>query len=151
MTTARERLLTDPLFYDALSGEFTPPFDAQHQRTLGRIAYDCFLNGKHVKDRSVTPPLHFRRYMPSWARLITAGVEIDTGAYGAEAPALSSISLRDATDKHLLLVANEGAKIFIGTLEGNMELELELGDKLDQARAAVTDAAQHFFDNAILL
>ncbi len=151
MAINREPFFVNPLFYDALSGEFTPPTDdKQRQHTLGRLAYASYSKGElTVEDTS--PPYLRSLYIPSWAGHVTVRADFDFDEKGFQPTTLTGILLQDKA-KRSLCVAEDGSIIYIGTVDnGDTRLPLELGEELQTARAAVTQAAQEFFDTAVLL
>lgn len=152
MTIDKNQLWVNPLFYDALSGEFTPPSDEQHRKhTLGRLAYACYTKGEHVINSESTPSYLDSFYIPSWAGHITVKADFDLDEEDPQTTALYGVLLRDRSER-TLYVANQDSGVYIGTVEGgDLEFPLELGESLQQARVAVTSATQEFFDSAILL
>lgn len=85
------RLALNPLFYDALSGEFTPSTDINHQHTLGRLAVATYEKGvdvsgnnpaySHDGEGDIDGFMDIRQYTPSWAREVLSIVECHSSQY----------------------------------------------------------------------
>lgn len=147
MTTSREPLFVRPLFYDALSGEFTAPTDnLRRKHTLGRLAYASYAKGEHRVNEDVDPPYLECLYVPSWAGHVSVQTDFDFDENGVQPTVLYGVQLKDNVER-VLYIANEHPGIYIGTVDHeDLRFPLELGDNLARARAAVTDAVQSFFE-----
>jgi len=149
-----DRLRFHPLFYDALSGEFQPPSDEEGWlHTLGRLAYASVLKGE--KDWGSSREYIFR-YNPSWAASVIVTAKCYRG-FDESLITLSSLLL-DGPKPHSLTVGStlviprleeEPPEFKLSVANDGVNAEtyvLELGEKLNNAKVAVTEAAQEFFN-----
>ena len=140
MSIRPEDFTVRPLFYDALSGEFTPATDPR-QHTLGRLAVATIKKGSYSLQDSGSYPAY--SYTPSWAPEVTCEVD---GVFTIGGRAiLQGISLSRDNDRSLYVRDYAGTAVdVIGGAE-DMRYELELGEHLLVARQAVSAAAEAFF------
>jgi hypothetical protein len=151
MSGRPETLFVRPLFYDAISGEFTPPTDPLHgQHTLGRLAIASFIKGSRVTN---TPGSEEYHYVPSWAENVDTWVDVlqDTPSFARH---LTVLSLRNQQDESQILTiadtrytrSSVDRGITITDTEGMQFLPLSLGEELAAARQLIAEKAQNFFD-----
>lgn len=133
------------LFYDVLSGEFTPPSDPEHsQHTLARLAVATSEKGRGPDD--------CRDYVPSWAQ--DTYTLLETDIIGDHVLSIGSSALdksnfhqfadftsdpaRGPRDRHELVITdNTGLEVVH---------PLELGPRLNELRAEIAKIAQKFYD-----
>jgi hypothetical protein len=136
--------------YDALSGEFRPPTDPEKRlHTLGRLAIATVTKGQYTlnhEDESFDPLFTYR---PSWAPDVTAQV---TGEYlTPHLMAIASLDLNDESGRGLFVSDETDKSGVVLQIDDSEEpgdgiyYDLALGAELQDARAAVTKAAQEFF------
>jgi hypothetical protein len=156
-------LFLRPLFYDALSREFTPLSDPERRsHTLGRLAYAAFVKGDVV---TTGFPQQIeggwsKVYSPSWAPNVNARLDgisvIDPNIASTENSTMYNV-------KSLCLEANDGnhyldlidntwhedgtSAMLLATNGSERKLELELGRKLELARGTVVTHALSFFND----
>jgi hypothetical protein len=152
-----ETLLTiNPLFYDALSGEFVP-FGSKTKHTLGRLAVATFQKGK---EPDISPLTHVYNehyyeiaYNPSWAEDVESRVGCFEPAEMGHPQTLLRHVLLTKGNQRLWIVDetrtnpfNSGLRITrYGTKQTEISQPMKLGSELQAAREAVTQAAQEFF------
>lgn len=142
-----------PLYYDALSGEFTPPEDPlNRQHTLGRLAYATFAKGDIVTGSS--DQVLCVCYEPSWAppvaSVVECNVEVHTGAISVTSLSLLVTGKGPATFSDAEI--RRGTRGLLMTNDaGDDLLGLRIGDELTHARIRVTQAASEFFAMAAQL
>lgn len=159
MSRSGADIFVNPLFFEALSGEFTPPSDAQKRaHTLGRLAIATFIKGeqKIVNHGATTSGLTntaYIKYSPSWAPEVTVeviGYLTDNKGKSNESEFLLKImSLNNQEDGDLLItnLADKGLPIMhVHGLGMEFDLALEPGDQLDIAKHKAATLAQYFFE-----
>jgi len=152
MTRSIDRLFIRPLFYDALSGEFTPPGGTK-THTLARLAIATYIKGEADTENTEENPHKLFRYTPSWAPSVESSVICRTDRR-ADYTTLGLISV-DAQGGGLTLLdgvvdSNHGTHgLVITNSVGTARNMLELGEPLDEMREIVSKAAQRFFDVAL--
>lgn len=144
---ALESVVVHPLFYDALSGEFTPPSDPETQHTLGRLTFAVLAKGERNTE---TQAIDAVSYSPSWAPEVTATVAYSDNP-DDEYRLVTGLWLRADTSNQTLHIADNRLRsghvgVYLASA-GVRELPLSLGQELNEARSRVTDAAQRFFDS----
>lgn len=134
------------LFYDVLSGEFTPPTDRlERAHTLARLAVATCENGRG--------PDYCRDYIPSWAENSYSMVE-----HGIDGPRDTTLTVATTKGRWLNIVrfshirSNPAMSPRSDNLiitRGGTELvrKLELGPKLNEIRREVADTAQSFYES----
>jgi hypothetical protein len=155
MSRSLENLSINPLFFDALSGEFRPKGDPEQALSLGRLAVATFQKGELVippmktRQKGVTYAL---RYQPSWAPDIAVSVlvdelddfpEVSVVSINRKAPGYGGVSfIKTAFDSGplYLKVGQKSRSEQFSTI-----WPLELGPPINEVRSAVTEAAQEFF------
>lgn len=133
----------NPLFYDALSGDFHPPTDPDGKaHTLARLSVATVAKGDHEKDGEED----FYYYRPSWAYDI--GASVVCNQIGAGNFRLSAVLVGHHVEDEfsLALFDTKGGLGSIVNAE-NQNYPLGLGDELNNARAFVTASAQQLFDS----
>jgi hypothetical protein len=150
MTRGESLLTVNPLFYEALSGEFLP-VGSETSHTIGRLAVATFQKGEIADDSrtNLSNDLWYEvNYSPSWANDVKSSV-LCLEHHGRSDHALlrhiilmrEDESLRIADESYfrskqtVKLVRNGNAT----TLPAN------LGSEVLSARNAITQAAQEFF------
>jgi hypothetical protein len=156
MSRPIENLSINPLFFDALSGEFRPMGDPKQTHTLGRLAVATFQKGELVMPRTQTPSgptIYVLGYRPVWAPDVEANLsvyELDDFPHMAslhlnvqtpENDGLSCIKSPFGSPPLYLRLDRRNAS----APEDSTIWPLELGTPLDEARTAVTEAAQELF------
>lgn len=163
MASMRPNLVINPLFYEALSGEFLPPSDLEKRaHTLGRLAYAAFLKGKQILPHAPAGRAQtaYFRYKPSWAPTVEA--ELDCELYGNLYVARSfditnrekplqewpdSVMIVDSLDQI------DSPSLFLQDLindDGGEAWMSDLAPKsksLDNFRTIVAESAQNFFNH----
>jgi hypothetical protein len=150
MAELRPELLVHPLFYDALSGEFTPPSDPEARaHTLGRLAYAAFSKGTEYEGRSV-PGRMLYAYEPSWAPGVKATVSVDRPASRLNHLLLENNANRASLYVQSLADRFGGPTLYLAsnTLRVETTFPLSLGNDLRIAHMRVTSAAQAFFEES---
>ena len=150
------RLVVNPTFIDALGGEFTPASDPDRQHTLGRLLVATFQKGELSQPAwdAIGGLAYDLAYHPSWASNVISRITCleqsewstvtglwlrKTGLDGAyERVGIMDHNSRRSDAGHLRLL--EPGQLGTGT-----EFALDLGPQINQAREAVTKAAQKFF------
>jgi hypothetical protein len=143
---ANRRLVINPLFYDAMSGEFIYDQEPEKRRhTLGRLAYATFAKGEIT---TMTPAHKSAEYNPSWAQHVTVGVDF-TPRVGFDpnddVNLALGVLLRSNTTGNGLYVDEHNDVLHIGSATDNY-YSLELGKNLTIARQAVAETVQDFFN-----
>jgi len=87
-------LAINPLFYDALSGEFSLA-NCEEEHTLGRLAIACFQNGKITEQKAARNKIITAlEYSPSWSPDTTVeAYTVETPVISDQSVKLSSVSL----------------------------------------------------------
>jgi hypothetical protein len=155
MNRPTEKLFIRPLFYDALSGEFSPPTDPLNRKhTLGRLAVATFIKGGSVSENYVvngfqaTPVI---QYKPSWAEKVSSTISLEVDK-NTMVHSLTQLDLR-TSDRGLTVIdmrrGNKPRGIVLISNEGDQILPLDLDENLDAARLAVSEEAQKIFDSVL--
>jgi hypothetical protein len=146
----------NPLFYDAISGEFRAASDPHRTHTLGRLVTATFMKGTHKNPGFSTPDFKpfAMTYKPSWAP--KAEVEI----YGLKKDQLNHISfvtvgldgVGEGHDRRLSIwdcsvAADPSSNLGIRLPEADdiKDFPVELGETLEHARGTITRAVEHVF------
>jgi hypothetical protein len=149
-----EHVRFDPLFYDALSGEFKPPQDPEERtHTLGRLALATLIKGgtpytpcaSHSRHEAVS-------YRPSWASSAHAIIEYDD-LRPLDLHVTDVRLIDDNDDENFLFVsrtmsADERWIAKLSTADLESTFGLELSADMDQTQKSIAEAAQNFFDRA---
>ncbi len=147
---------TPPLFYDILSGEFSPPNDPQHMtHTLGRLSVRAYDAGERVEPpetglvlpRFIARPRSYQ-YTPTWAGTVRVTTVTDDFAWG---PLLKGIVLENQVNTLAFFNDRDAERcqgLRIQTAGDISFTRLELGPGLNAIKATVSDIAQNFFDSA---
>ena len=161
----REGLIiaTHPMFYDALSGSFSPNSNTHTTHGLGRLAYVAFNEGEYILGPQITTP-RGRMYPfgfgfePRWApgAVATALGEVNRAqTFSLEALHLGEMGEPDnklmvfssvegdfPDIVHGVQVVTDEARFYpLGTSSA------ELPDQLAEAQMAIAGAAKTFFDS----
>lgn len=152
-----------PLFYDALGGEFYPPSDKLGRgHTLGRLMVATYTKGAHQKVQhpsGVSMPREIANrwadmftYTPSWAdaevTTLRETLKVGRPAFFVSLQLTSranGLNVAVYDTEHETDIAQRGIRLV--TPQETTFIPLALGDELDDARSAVTNAAKIFFDN----
>jgi hypothetical protein len=149
-----EHIRFDPLFYDALSGEFKPSQDPEgRSHTLGRLALATLTKGGTPYMRY---PAHYRHeavsYRPSWASSVRTIIEYDE-LRPLDLHVTDIRLIDDKDDENFLFVSRTMsveeqwiAKLSAAEVESTFGLELSAD--MDQTQKSIAEAAQNFFDRA---
>lgn len=140
-----------PLFYDALSGEFTPKGDTRKRtQTLGRLALATIQRGTYSVDDFCGESIPMFTLPLSWAKGLICRVDGGLPDDGSESnPRLYGVMLNDETDpdRQLYITNPFPGDLDIGTVKEDLGYTLRLGRGIENARAAVTAATRDFFNN----
>ncbi len=143
-----EILLGRQMFYDVLSGEFSPATDPlESVRTLGRLAQEAFSYGDEVSGPAVDAHVGVL-YTPVWAPSVKVLVVCD--AVGeSDFLLLKKISLDTKDGPKLALEdVSLGNQRVIQVKDGPDTTALRLGIELPATKALITQAATRFFMQA---
>lgn len=139
----QERFLIDPLFHEALSGEFYPQTDPHGRaHTLARLSIATVTKGEREKSGDQT----YFAYHPSWAPNMTTSVEC-TNVNNERLAILGVLVGFTASEDFELSVFNSNLGLAVA-LKDVHSFPLSLGDELNRAREFVTVTAQKLFDQA---
>jgi hypothetical protein len=156
MSRPLENLSINPLFLDALSGEFRLMGDPDQTQSLGQLAVETFQKGELIVPRMGTRPgpvFYGLGYEPSWAP--DAGVSVMIYELD-DLPHVSAVSINRKEPGYggISFVKSpfksESSPLYLRMDQRSHERfstiwPLELGPPLDEVRSAVTEAAQEFF------
>jgi hypothetical protein len=143
MTEAITKFGFHGLWYDALSGELHPPQDPQRRiHTLGRLAYAAVTNGNVQVDPKVRGGVKRVSvyHSPSWADYINMDVFADMAG---DIALVDTLYLSDGADNELAIFLRNESTIVVN----DRAYTLEPDERLLNARAAITEAAQEFFNH----
>jgi hypothetical protein len=148
----------NPLFYDAISGEFRAASDPQKTQTLGRLVTAAFMKGVHKNTGFSTPDYRpfALAYRPSWEP--TTEVEI----YGQSKDQLNhvtfvSVGVGDIGVDHARrlsiwdcsVAADPSSNLGIRLPDADdiVQFPVELGEALERTRGIITRAVEHVFQS----
>jgi hypothetical protein len=138
-----------PLFYDALSEPFAPKTDPEKRNhTLGRLGIATITKGENY--RIPNHPAYLTRYEPSWGGgALSVAYSVESQDYSTRTTQLLHLM---GHGEHVAVVDS----VYNDRIEGDLLLwqddeilgqyELELGEKLSVARAAVSELVGRFFE-----
>jgi hypothetical protein len=149
-----EHVRFDPLFYDALSGEFKPPQDPEERsHTLGRLALATLIKGGTPYTPCASQSRHEAvSYRPSWVSSIHSIIEYDD-LRPLDLHVTDVRLIDDNDDENFLFVsrtmsADEQWIAKLSTAELESTFRLELSADMDQTQKSIAEAAQNFYDRA---
>ena len=152
---SRPDLYLRPLFYDALSGEFTPFTDPEKRHTLGRLLVGTYLRGEIEVLNEDDAPYEKYIYTPSWAGQISVSLTCEYGSSDNQQIRTAwGLWMRNSENQNYLNVVDgqtgQIEEMHIGTnvdgIDADCYHELVLGPKIALAREAATEAARKFFN-----
>jgi len=147
---AYENAVVRPLFYDALSGEFTPAVDPQKRsHTLGRLVFAALSKGQ--RQTISLDNWHTNHvYQPSWAPNISTEVICMIDEDAPDIAEISRVYLEHSADhvefRDATYQEEESSGVVIIDASSRAYYPLDLGLELREATLAVTNRAQQFFD-----
>jgi hypothetical protein len=150
---AGRSILINPMYGDALGGEFFPPTDPGKAHTLGRLAVGTVLKGSRPDTSEMSDTANYT-YCPSWAPGVTATatcLEKRRIKYSE----IIRLRLAQPHNSYSLLLRSivdggqgpDRIEIIFGS--ESQELPLALGPDISTARGTVSKFAQEFFDSLI--
>ena len=148
-----------PLFYDALSGEFLPPSDnIGRAHTLGRLTVAAcskglrapgqFLSGSHIPKNLGHRPVNTYTYQPPWANVEVVVAKQTIGVGFVEGLQVHSLDTGETFAVYDTIDPSASTQRGIRIVDDSVRfMQIELGAMLDDARSAVVQTAQQFFDS----
>ena len=156
------KIYGDPLFMDAMSGEFTSHTDPKIERTLGRLIVEIFNKGEQVATSAEDETLvgsagiiHTVSLQPEWANGIVAKTVLRSNKHSPAFQEIAGIAL--AGPKRSLSVAllnedaiNYGTNIIAVSAQetgSSLNYILENGShSINEVRSIVTTQVSDFFN-----
>ncbi|HUY52953.1 MAG TPA: hypothetical protein VMV24_00025 [Candidatus Dormibacteraeota bacterium] len=134
--------VVEPIFFDALSGEFALNSDISNRHTLGRLAIATYTKG--IDMDSILPYSRFL-YTPSWIKVESEIVCVHAGSLFLE-----ELHLRSSSEESFSIKSTKNTDFEPSlSLEINEEQVLLIDQELSHSaatRATVARHAQTFFD-----
>lgn len=134
----------EPLFSDALGGEFTPHSDKSNIQTLGRLAVDTYAYGNEI---DAEPGFSRYLYTPPWSRRVESEINC---RLNARYSFLKSLQLRDSSGVRLDVISGsdtDGVPNLSLFIDGQHVLLSEQTPAYSAAaRNTITRHAQAFFN-----
>lgn len=159
MKTRDRESFIDPLFYEALSGEFFPDCDPQKRaHTLGRLTVGAVSKGRPDTPMQIDIGRKFYEYEPTWSEGITAVVGCVVISRNVELiQSLTLESQQDSIGYHHItpstLIDDSPAAqkiMIINPMKSGLparELDIQLGPDLASVQQEVARTSQQFFNN----
>jgi hypothetical protein len=152
------KIYGDPLFLDAMSGEFTAHTDPDTVHTLGRLIVDIFNKGEQVATSAEDETLvgsagiiHTVSHQPEWAAGVEARTIFRSNRHSPVFQEIAGVALTGPNISLSVALLNKDAsnKIALYANEASRSLELILENSTSsiiEVRSVVTTQVSDFFN-----